>query len=64
MSKSEASGGARQENAGGQAAQAQVSVKIIGSYIWPEMRMICNLFDIANRNYKVDSVGDIFTEQG
>ena len=26
--------------------------------------MICNLFDIANRSYKVDSVGDIFTEQG
>lgn len=26
--------------------------------------MICNLFDIANRSYKVDSIGDIFTEQG
>ena len=26
--------------------------------------MIVNLFDVAHRNYKIDSVGDIFTEQG
>ena len=46
------------------AAPQQTPIKVIGCYIWPEMRMICNLLDIGNRAYKVDSVGDIFTEQG
>ena len=39
-------------------------MKIIGGFIWPEMRMIVNLFDVANKSYKTDTVGDIFTEQG
>lgn len=42
----------------------QIPAKIFGSYIWPEMRMICNLFDLSGRNYKVEQVGEIFTESG
>lgn len=38
--------------------------KIFGCHIWAEMRMVCNLFDISNRLYRVESVGDTFTEKG
>lgn len=39
-------------------------VKIFGSYIWPEVRTVCNMFDITGRKYRVEQVGDIFTEAG
>ena len=61
MSKSAAGGGL---SASGRSNSGQDAVKIIGSFIWPEMRMIVNLFDVANKSYKTDTVGDIFTEQG
>lgn len=62
MSKTAAQTRKNADNASGSAEQAPV--KVFGSYIWPEMRMICNIFDTANHAYKVDSVGDIFSEQG
>ena len=43
---------------------SQAPVKIFGSYIYPELRLVCNLFDVTNRNYRVESAGDIFTEAG
>ena len=64
MSKSSAAQARKSIAENGDATPTQTPIKVLGSYIWPEMRTICNIFDIANRAYKVDSVGDIFTEQG
>jgi len=49
---------------GAQSVPNQPPVKVFGSYIWPEMRLVCNIFDTAHRNYRVESAGDIFTEAG
>ena len=42
----------------------QKPVKVYGSAIWPEMRTICNILDMANRSYKVEPACDIFSEAG
>ena len=42
----------------------QAPVKIFGSYVWPEVRAVCNMFDVAGRKYRVEQAGDIFTEAG
>ena len=45
-------------------APPQIPVKVFGSHIYPEMRVVCNIFDIAKRAYRVESSGDIMTEAG
>mmetsp|Transcript_23350 Transcript_23350/g.31267 ORF Transcript_23350/g.31267 Transcript_23350/m.31267 type:complete len:149 (+) Transcript_23350:58-504(+) len=42
----------------------QNPVKIFGSYIWPEVRTVCNIFDFDGRKYRVEQAGDIYTEAG
>ena len=37
--------------------------KVFGSHFFPEMRLICNLFDASGKgSYRVDQAGDVFTE--
>ena len=43
---------------------AAAPVKVFGSHIWPEMRVVCNIFDLAKKPYRVESAGDILTESG
>lgn len=54
MSSREAAKGKKgiAENAG--PVPPQQASKIFGCHIWPEMRMVCNLFDISNRLYRVE----------
>ena len=51
-------------SANGAGVPEQAPVKVWGSYIWPEMRLICNIFDTVSRPYRVESAGDIFTAVG
>ena len=37
--------------------------RITGSWFFPEMRMICNLFDLTKRQYSVTEC-DVFTAEG
>ena len=47
-----------------QSLPAQPPIKIFGSQIWPEVRTVCNIFDLVGRKYRVEQAGDIFTEAG
>lgn len=38
--------------------------RVLGDWFFPEVRTICNLFDLAKRPYKQETVGDIFTAGG
>ena len=38
--------------------------KIFGSWFLPEVRAICNLFDLSHRDYIEDNSFDVFTENG
>ena len=38
--------------------------KIYGTWFLPEVRAVCNLFDLAGKNYIEDNTFDIFTEEG
>ena len=49
---------------GAQPMPPQPPVKIFGSYIWPEVRLVCNMFDTVGRKYRVEQAGDILTEAG
>ena len=38
--------------------------KVFGSWFLPEVRSICNLFDLSGKKYTSDNSFDYFTEQG
>lgn len=50
------------ENSGPVAPQQPC--KIFGNHFWPEMRLICNILDITGRQYRLESIGDPFSDKG
>ena len=47
-----------------QPSNPEPAAKVFGTWFLPEVRAVCNLFDLSGKNYIEDTSFDVFTESG